>query len=290
MKFKNLKKIRYYFNFTKPGISRAQILTVSIGYFLAKQEIVFNQTFFYLIAGTYLFSSSAGGLNNLIEKKHDALMDRTKKRALVTSDISVVEALFIIIICFAAATFLLYLINVPTLLVAIGTVLIYGFIYTPLKRISWINTLVGAIPGALPVLGGWLATETPIHIAIIAVFFSLFSWQIPHFYALSIMYLNEYKNAGFKMLPINDDGFKSTKRQILIFTILMILSSTGPFLYGYLSEIYLVGVLVISIIFFMLTIKFIKGFTNKNARKLFILSIIYLPLWLSFIIIDILLN
>ena len=240
--------------------------------------------------GPIFFSASACSLNNILEVEHDSLMNRTKDRELPNNKISFVEAWVIIIICFLIGTYFLLSVNIMTFLLAVLTFLTYCFIYTPLKRISWINTLVGAVPGALPIIGGWVATGTPMHIAAISVFFTLFSWQIPHFYALSIMYLDDYTSAGFKMLPIGDENYQSTRRQIIIFTFLMIVSSIGPFLYGFLSEIYLFGVLVLSGAFLVLTIKFIKDFTKKNAKKLFILSIIYLPLWLILVLVDIILK
>ena len=153
-------------------------------------------------------------------------------------------------------------------------------VYTPLKRISWINTLVGAIPGALPVLGGWLATETPIHIAIIAVFFSLFSWQIPHFYALSIMYLNEYKNAGFKMLF---GGKKNSyPAAIAIFTSsLMTLVSLVAYFYIdslSLSTYSFVVVLFLGIWFTLKSVNLYQKTNDIAARKLMLASFLYLPL------------
>ena len=282
------RKVKLYFYFTKPGISRAQILTVSIGYFLAKQSISFENPYIFLVLGTYLFSASACSLNNIIELEHDSKMNRTNNRELPQNLISLKEAWTIVFVCFSIAVYCVQKINLETLIVAVLTVVTYCYIYTPLKRLSWMNTLVGAVPGALPILGGWLATGTSLHISAFSLFFTLFSWQIPHFYALSIMHLEDYKVAGFKMLPIDDPNYRSTKRQILIFTILMIVSSIGPFLFGFLSEFYFFGVLVISCMFTILTIRFLNNFTKKNAKKLFILSIIYLPLWLLLVLVDIL--
>ncbi len=284
-----IKKLKSYISFTKPGISRAQILTVSIGYFLAKQAIVFNIDFINLIIATYLFSASACGANNLIEKDYDAKMKRTQNRELVIGKISIAEAIAIILVTFVVAVFFVLKLNIETLVISLLTVVIYVFIYTPLKRISSINTYVGAIPGALPLLGGWVATNTPIHLAVISLFFTLFCWQIPHFYALSIMYFDEYKSAGFQMLPNQVGGMSATKRQMLYFSILMALSSMYPFFIGFLSEIYFLGVCILSVVFLRQVFKGMKNIEN-NAKKLFILSIIYLPLWFTLIIIDIVLN
>ena len=284
-----IKKLKSYISFTKPGISRAQILTVSIGYFLAKQAIVFNIDFINLIIATYLFSASACGANNLIEKDYDAKMKRTQNRELVIGKISIAEAIAIILVTFVVAVFFVLKLNIETLVISLLTVVIYVFIYTPLKRISSINTYVGAIPGALPLLGGWVATNTPIHLAVISLFFTLFCWQIPHFYALSIMYFEEYKSAGFRMLPNQKGGIQATKRQMLFFSILMALSSMYPFFIGFLSEIYFIGVCVLSVVFLRQIFRGLEDLEN-NAKKLFILSIIYLPLWFTLIIVDIVVN
>ena len=173
-----------------------------------------------------------------------------------------------------------------TLITALSTVIIYVGLYTPLKKISWLNTPVGAIPGALPLLGGWFAAAAPLHISVVALFFTLFCWQIPHFYALSIMYYEDYKAADFKMLPLEKNGIPATKRQILFFTILMMISSLYPFFVGFLGHIYLIGILILSVVFFMQVVKSIKDL-NAHAKKLFFLSIIYLPLWFSLILLDV---
>ena len=284
-----IEKIKKYIAFTKPGISRAQILTVSIGYFLATQKIEINELYINLLVATYLFSASACGANNFIERSHDAKMNRTKNRELVTKAISNTEALLVIFITFSMATFFVLKINVETLIISMLTVLIYVGVYTPLKRYSWLNTYVGAVPGALPLLGGWAAANAPIHLAVIALFFTLFCWQIPHFFALSIMYFDEYKDAGFCMLPNQKGGISATKRQMVLFSILMTLSSIYPFFIGFLSEVYLVGVIILSIIFNWFVLTGIKNL-QINAKKLFILSIIYLPVWFTLIILDIILN
>ena len=119
--------------------------------------------------------------------------------------------------------------------------------------------------------------------------FTLF-WQVPHFYALSIMYLDDYKQAGFKMLPIGDEGFVATKRQVLVFTFLMILSSVYPYFILFLSDVYFFGVLILSVIFVRYTLKFTRDLSIQNARKLFFLSIIYLMAWFLLIILDILMS
>ena len=281
-----ISKLRHYIAFTKPGISRAQILTVSIGYFLASQSINLQPIYWYLLVATYCFSSASCGLNNMLEYNFDAKMLRTQKRALVTKDISYVEAGIVVFLNLVVAVFFVLKINLMTFFVSVLTALIYVGVYTPMKRVSWLNTYVGAIPGALPLLGGWVATGSPIHLAVVSLFLTLFCWQIPHFFALSIMYFDEYKAANFRMLPNQSGGIKATKRQMIIFTILMIISSVYPALIGFLGMVYFFGVIVLSGVFLFFILRGMADL-KKNARKLFFLSIIYLPLWLLLILVDI---
>lgn len=286
MNFLFLQRLKYYIQITKPGISRAQILTVSIGFILAKQSSFFGIDYFSLILGTYLLSSSACAANSLIEKNSDRRMNRTSDRPLAKGVINNYEAIILIVTFFVLGIYFMRDFNAMTQTVAILTVVIYVALYTPLKKFSWINTPVGAIPGALPLLGGWFAAEAPLHIAVVALFFTLFCWQIPHFYALSIMYYDDYKSANFKMLPLESNGVSATKRQILFFTFLMIVSSLYPFFIGFLGIVYLVGILLLSVVFLLHVIRSINDL-NRHAKKLFFLSIIYLPVWFGLILLDV---
>lgn len=284
------KIAKHLISLSKPGISRAQMLTASIGYFLALQTISFSHPFLLLLSGTYCFSAAAAVGNNVLDYSYDIRMDRTKNRVLPNQLLSTSHAIIFGCLMFFVGAVLFYHINLLTLIIGVLTVVIYVFIYTPMKRWTWMNTWVGAIPGALPLLGGWVASGTPIHLAVVALFCTLFSWQMPHFFALSIMYLDDYRSAGFAMLPINDPGYHSTKRQILIFTILMIVTSFIPYFVGYLGDIYVVGITLISIVFMVFSLRLTKKISDQHARKLFILSILYLPGWFIIMILDIIWN
>ena len=289
MFFKFLTQFKKIIVITKPGITRAQVLTVSIGFFLANQSILLNLHYFYLVIGTYFVSSAACAANSMLEKDIDSKMNRTKNRPMPSNQVSTKTALILIVICLLVGLFLLQLINLSVLFVAVLTFITYVFVYTPMKKYSWLNTPIGAIPGALPLIGGWFAAGTPLHLAVISLFFTLFCWQIPHFYALSIMYYEDYKSANLKMLPLYKGGISATKRQIIFFTLLMAASSIYPFFIHFLGIQYLIGMVILSIVFIIYATKAIKDL-KMNAKKLFILSIIYLPLWFILIIIDILLN
>ena len=284
-----IQRFKDYLIITKPGISRAQILTVSIGYLLAKQTFVINLDYLFLVLGTYFLSSSACAANSLIEKNSDKLMVRTSGRPLPKKVVSSVEAIFLILFTFFLGVYFMSRFNLMTLIVALSTVIIYVGLYTPMKKVTWLNTPVGAIPGALPLLGGWFAASAPLHLAVVALFFTLFCWQIPHFYALSMMYYDDYKTAGFKMLPLEKNGVPATKRQIILFSVLMISSSLYPFFINFLGVYYFIGIVILSFVFMVYVVKAINNL-NENARKLFFLSIIYLPIWFGLIVLDIYLN
>ena len=289
MFFKFLTQFKKIIVITKPGITRAQVLTVSIGYFLANQSLTLNLDYLLLVIGTYFISSSACAANSILEKNIDLKMNRTKNRPLPSNELSVSMAIGVVFVCFIIGVLAFIKINALTLITALLTFVTYVFVYTPMKKYSWLNTPIGAIPGALPLLGGWFAAGTPLHLAVISLFFTLFCWQIPHFYALSIMYYEDYKSANLKMLPLYKGGISATKRQIIFFTLLMAASSIYPFFIHFLGIQYLIGMVVLSIVFIIYATKAIKDL-KMNAKKLFILSIIYLPLWFILIIIDILLN
>lgn len=284
-----IKKLRYYWSFTKPGISRAQILTVSIGYFLATQAIHITPIYGYLVVSTYLFSAAACGLNNILEVNFDRAMKRTQQRELVVQCMTKKEAWAVVMVTFVVASVLSLKINVLTFWISILTVGIYVGIYTPLKRVSWMNTYVGALPGALPLIGGWCAAGTPIHMAVIALFLALYCWQIPHFYALAIVYLDDYRAAGFKMLPLAIGGIPATKRQMVIFSVLMVIVSMYPVLAGFLGTVYWIGTVASGGIF-LYYVSVSVGQLERHARKVFIISILYLPLWFLIIVADIILK
>ena len=289
MFFKFITQFKKIIVITKPGITRAQVLTVSIGYFLANQSMALNFDYILLVIGTYFISSSACAANSILEKEIDSKMNRTKNRPIPSNQLSISMAIYVVIVCFIIGSYALVNINFLTFTTALLTFITYVFVYTPMKKYSWLNTPIGAIPGALPLLGGWFAAGSPLHLAVISLFFTLFCWQIPHFYALSIMYFNDYKAANLKMLPLYDGGISATKRQIVFFTLLMTISSVYPFFIHFLGIQYLVGMLILSTVFIVFAARAVTDL-KKHAKKLFILSIIYLPLWFILIIIDILLN
>jgi protoheme IX farnesyltransferase len=157
----------------------------------------------------------------------------------------------------------------------------YLFIYTPMKRVSWLNTLVGAVPGALPPLMGWTAARNELSGEGWALFAILAFWQIPHFMAIAWMYRDEYAKAGFVMLPSVDADGSRTAQQAISNTLALLIASLCPFAFGLTGKIYLVAALVLGFGFLWCAIQFSRQLTMARARQLFFASIIYLPLLIA---------
>ncbi len=283
-----------YFELIKVNISILVIVTCYIGYYLGLRfeglKMVEYQswvTFFYLILGTFISSSGSSILNQYIEVEYDKKMNRTKNRPLPTNQINLNLALYIGLLCSFIGPLILWIkINILTSLICLFTILIYVCIYTPLKRISSINTLVGAIPGALPPLGGWVAATNEINIQGLMLFGVLFCWKIPHFLALAIIYKDDYSRGGFKMLPSITQDTNKISFQILFFTMALIYTSLGIYFLNLTSFIYAVGAVILGLIFLFYSSFILFDYSDINIKRVFIFSIIYLPLLLLLIMID----
>ena len=207
---------------TKIRIGFLVLTTTIIGFYLGAQGTFSSSLLFYTIIGTLLSSTGGSIINNVIEIDSDKKMDRTKNRVLPTKKISFQFALFLGMSCILLGLSTLYFkVNPLTALLSILTIALYLLVYTPLKRISWINTSIGAIPGAIPPLGGWTAATNSLDLGGIALFLILFFWQHPHFYAIAFMYRDDYAKAGLKMLPVVDNGIKRTVLHIFLHALII---------------------------------------------------------------------
>jgi protoheme IX farnesyltransferase len=202
-----------YFELTKPNITFLILISTALGYYLGANGIDIWSRFMITLIGTGLVSSGAGALNHFAEHETDLLMNRTQSRPIPTGFISSKNALnFGIGITLLGVSILFIFINDLTAILAIITTLLYLFIYTPLKKITWLNTSVGAIPGAIPPLGGWVAATGVLAPEAWILFAIMFFWQHPHFYAIAFMCKDDYERANFKMLPVLEvDGKRTNK-------------------------------------------------------------------------------
>ena len=283
-----------YIELTKPRITLLVLVTAYLGYYLGLRSqgdhMVSLESWlilFYLILGTWATSAGAAVLNQVMERRHDAKMARTKNRPLVMGKISPMNALvFGISLSLCGCVFLYYLINPLTAWISAATVLLYILIYTPSKRITTWNTIIGSIPGALPPVGGWVAATGSLAPPAWILFGILFCWQMPHFLAIAIIYAADYEKGGFKMLPSIYPESKRTSYVILFFTVALLVTSLGLYILKVGGIVYAVGAALLGVAFFMVALKVIMESNKKNARRLMLASIIYLPLLLIIILIE----
>jgi len=284
-----------YISLAKPRITFLVVVTTYLGYYLGLRytglmmiEFASIVTFFHLVLGVVLTSSGSAILNQYIERDLDAKMDRTKFRPLPSNEISPNSALFLgVSSCLVGIFYLFIFINAITSAISLLTIISYLFIYTPLKtKTSW-NTIIGSFPGALPPVGGWVAATGGIDSAEpIILFLILFCWQIPHFLSLAIIYKDDYSKAGYKMLPSISENLDSTMFQIVFFTVALIVSSICIYLLQLTSYVYMIGAMILGLVFLFYSSSILFEQSNAKIKKLFIFSIIYFPLLIFLILFD----
>ena len=274
------------------------LVTAYLGYYLGLRSQENHMTaldswltLFCLLLGTWAASASAAVLNQVIERGQDSKMMRTKNRPLAKGSIQWVSALvFGIILGVFGFIFLYKLVNSITAWISIATILLYVFIYTPSKKISTWNTIIGSIPGALPPVGGWTAATGTLDAPAWILFGILFCWQMPHFLAIAIIYAADYERGGFKMLPTIYPESRRTSYVILFFTVALLIMSLGLYILKVAGIFYAVSAAILGTAFLMVALQVIMNSTKKNARRLMLASIIYLPVLLIIILIERILN
>ncbi len=266
----------------KARLTGLVLLTTFVGFYLGERGAVNYLLMFHALFGTALVASGAAALNQWLERDYDAKMRRTAIRPLPSGRMQpATVAIFGGACSVIGLTYLAVLANPLTSVVGAVTSVSYLFIYTPLKRVTWVNTLVGAIPGALPPLMGWTAARNDLSGEGWVLFAILAFWQIPHFMAIAWLYRDEYAKAGFVMLPGCTDGCNRTAQQAIFNTLALMLASLCPFAFGLSGRIYLVAALILGAGYFGCAVRFARQLTAQRARQLFLASIIYLPLLIA---------
>lgn len=262
-------------------------VTAALGYFLASGTFAPIDRFVVTLLGTFLTGAGASALNAYLEREVDQKMERTKHRASAQGTLSPTAIiLYGTFATVAGSVLLASYVNLLTGFLALLTAFLYVLVYTPLKRITWLNTSVGAIPGALPPLGGWAAATGTLELPAWILFAILFLWQHPHFYAIAWMYRDDYRRGGFQMLPVIDIDGRRTFRQVLFFSSLLIPVSLLPFTLGVVGSVYLYGALLSGGAFLAASVFFVVSQTTKEARNLLFASLVYLPFLLLLVIAD----
>jgi len=279
--------ISIYCELFKARLTFLVLLTTLVGFYLGFRGPVDYLLMFHTLLGTALVASGASALNQLWEREHDAKMRRTQSRPLPSGRLQPQTVLVIgSMLSILGCVYLTLAVKPLTAIIGAITLISYVFIYTPLKRITWLNTAVGAIPGALPPLMGWTAARGELSGEGWALFAILAFWQLPHFLAIAWIYRDEYARAGFKMLPVVDPQGHRTGRQAVSHTLGLLPVSLCPFLFKLTGPVYLVGALVLGLAFLWFAIQFSRDLTVTRARQLFYASILYLPLLLAVMVLD----
>jgi protoheme IX farnesyltransferase len=266
----------------KARLTLLVLLTTAVGYYLGQRGPLSPAAFFHVVFGTAAAAAGAAALNQWWERAADALMNRTKARPVPAGRMPPREALAIgSILSVAGVAYLAVTCNALSAFLAAATVAIYIFAYTPLKRISDFNTLLGTVPGALPPMIGWAAARGRIDSGAWSLFVIMVLWQLPHFFAIAWMYREDYARAGFQMISADDATGERSASQSVLFCILLLILSGLPGFVGIVSAIYVPISLVLSGGFTLVATRFLKLRTARSARMLFLASIIYLPLLLA---------
>lgn len=278
--------IRAYVQLCKPRIGVMVIVTAVIGFVLAAGETTQWSHLPLLILGVLTVASGATVLNQYIERDIDAKMMRTKNRPIPTGVIPAGHALMFGVYLTMGGVMVLLLINLLTAFLGLLTAYLYVLVYTPLKRHTWLNTTIGAVPGALPILGGWTAAAGTIDPAAWALFATLWIWQHPHFYAIAWMYREDYARGGLKMLSTLEESGARTFGQSLAWAILLIPVSLLPVWFGASGIIYGIGAVILGLYFARAAWIAFQTRGLQNARSLMRASLIYWPALMLLLLID----
>ncbi len=281
------KILSAYLELCKPRILTLVLVTTALGYFLGGKGIHSVAHFLWTLIGSGLVCAGASALNHYLERDVDSLMKRTRNRPLPMGILAPSAALsFGISLVLSGVMLLFWKVNLLTAFLGLLTAFLYVVVYTPMKRLSWLNTTFGAIPGALPPVGGWTAATGELNMGAWVLFLILFVWQHPHFYAIAWMFKEDYRQAGFKMLPVIDATNTKTFTHILIFSAVLIPISIAPTLVGLSGIYYMIGAFILSTGLLMTSIVFYRTKSYQDARRLLKSTVLYLPLLLALIILD----
>jgi protoheme IX farnesyltransferase len=272
---------------TKPRLNFLVVATSAAGYYLgAPPNSLELLPMAAAVAGTTLVAGGASVLNQVYERDTDALMRRTRMRPLPDGRVTPRDArVFGVILAAAGVALLAAAVNLLAAGLALTTIVVYLFVYTPMKRHSAAATFVGALPGALPPLIGWAASQGRIAAGGLALFAIVFLWQIPHFMAIAWMYRDDYRQAGFPMLPVVEPDGRRTGRQAVIYAAALLPASLVPTLVNVAGPAYFWIAFALSAAMLGLAVRFAVNRSETTAKQLFFGSIIYLPLiWVAMIL------
>ncbi|HTU89038.1 MAG TPA: heme o synthase [Gemmataceae bacterium] len=281
-------RVADYVELAKPRVAVLVLFTVGAGVLLAGGRDFSFLVLLHTVLGTALVAAGASALNQWLERDSDALMRRTEKRPLPSGRLQALEVfVFGLALGVGGVLYLaLALSHVLSALIAAVTFVLYVAVYTPLKRRTPLNTLIGAVPGALPPLIGWCAVRGELTREAGVLFLILFLWQVPHFLAIAWMYRAEYARAGLLMLPVIDGDGRRTSQNMILYCLALLVVSLQPALYGDAGLLYLGGAALLGLTFLATALGFGRWRTHCQARRVMRTSLLYLPGLLALLLLD----
>jgi heme o synthase len=280
-------KVQDYIDLTKPRITWLILMSTGVGYYFGHKGQWSLSILLNTIVGTALVASGTAALNQWYEREADRHMRRTQMRPLPSGRLSAGQALwFGMALALIGGLELGLRVNWLASGLCISTLLLYLFLYTPLKQKTWWSTTVGAFPGAMPPLIGYAAAANRLTPEAWVLYAILFLWQFPHFYAIAWMYRDDYARAGIRMLPVVEPDGESTARQILLYSVLLIPISLLPNWLGMTGTLYTAGAIAMGLVFLYSGVRVSLDRTNARARKVLLASVLYLPVIYCLMILD----
>ena len=277
---------RDYVELTKPRITALVLASAAAGFLLGAPAFDLA-LFLHAMAGVALVAAGTSAMNQVLERDVDALMARTRSRPLPAGRMAArPAAIFSGALAAAGIAWLAIAVNPLTAALAAATFVSYDFVYTPLKRVHSLSTVVGAVPGALPILGGWTAATGQFGAGGWALFGILFVWQLPHFLALAWLLRDDYGAAGLRMLSVGDPGGRQTRHQAVLYALTLIPVSLMPSVLGLTGPVYFASALILGAAFLWTAARFGREASAVRARRLFRASILYLPLLMAILVMD----
>jgi heme o synthase len=275
-----MSRLKIYYDLIKFRLSALVTFSAVFGFILGDSGVNFSWVEFTgLILGGFLISGASGAANEIIERNYDKLMKRTENRPLPQQSITIQEAvIFTVLIAILGITILAIFTNYLTTLLGVLSMVLYVFVYTPLKRVGPIAVFVGAIPGAMPPLLGWTAATGQISHEALIIFGIQFIWQFPHFWAIAWVSDEDYKKAGFKLLPSGGKKDLNTAIQIMIYTLFLLPLGLLPTYFGLTGINSAIIATVCGVLFLAQTFSLMKDFSRKSALRIMFGSFLYLPI------------
>lgn len=276
-----------YAELIKPRIVTMVLVTTAIGFFLGGDGFQLWIRLLLTLIGTGLAAGGAAALNNYLERDSDQYMPRTRNRVLPTGRIEAAHVLaFGIVLVLSGVSLLACFVNLLSAFLVLLTAFLYVLVYTPLKKLTWLNTPIGAIPGALPPMVGWAASAGELGAGAWILFAILFVWQHPHFYSIAWLYRDDYRQAGFKMLSVVDPTGRRVFRQAILFSLVLIPVSMSLTWLDITGSFYMFGAVVAGAGMLASSVMLWNSRTALSARRVLLASVFYLPALLVLIVVD----